>query len=99
MEMVKVGAKWESWGTRLRAHLKKKKSNLAKLAEKVERSEPTLRSWTNGTRQINLVDFFYICEAAEADPAIILFGTALLSQEQSKAIRDLASTLPSNQTQ
>lgn len=64
------------WGTRFREALKARNSNLAKLAEhkKVDRSESALRSWTNGTRDINLSEFLQLCDAAGIDPAVVLFA-------------------------
>lgn len=64
------------WGTRFRMALKAKDSSLAKLAghKKVNRSESALRSWTNGTRDINLAEFLQLCDAAEIDPSLVLFA-------------------------
>ena len=62
------------WGSRFRYHVKQRESSLAKVAEKMGLAESTVRSWTNGTRDINLSDFLRLCDAAEIDPAVILFA-------------------------
>jgi transcriptional regulator with XRE-family HTH domain len=78
--------RWKQWGPRLREHLKKNGSSLAKLAEKMidengdALAESTLRSWTNGNRKVNLADFFELCKKADADPALILFDQPLMSE-------------------
>lgn len=90
---------WKQWGRRLKVHLKENGQNLAKLADKMvdENGKPlaesTLRSWTNGNRQVNLSDFFELCSKASADPAQILFGQVLMSAEVEKQIGNLAATV------
>lgn len=84
---------WTLWGRRLKTHLKEKGENLASLAEKMTLSEATLRSWTNGTRRINLVDFMNACRLAKADPAQILFGKPVLSDDLKKQLGELAVTV------
>jgi transcriptional regulator with XRE-family HTH domain len=54
--------------------VKCKKSSLAKVAEKLGRAESTVRSWTNGTRDINLAEYLELCKAAGIDPALVLFA-------------------------
>lgn len=89
-QMPATNDSWKAWGKRLRVHLKESDSSLAKLAEKMDLSEPTLRSWTNGNREINLSDFFLACRHAKADPAQILFGQPLMSDDVKKKIGALA---------
>jgi hypothetical protein len=48
--------------------------SLKQIAEKLGRAESSVRSWTNGTRQINLVEFLELCDAAGIDPAACLFA-------------------------
>lgn len=80
------------WGKRFREFLQDKGKSLAWVAQRMPSktkegeslNESTLRSWTNGTRKINLVDFFAICEIAEADPAVILFGKPIMSEDHIK---------------
>lgn len=62
------------WGLRFRELVKSKKSNLAEVAEKLGRAESTVRSWTNGTRDINLAEYLELCTAADIDPATVLFA-------------------------
>lgn len=67
----KTGARW---ARRFREALKAQESSLAKVAEKMGVAESTVRSWTNGHRDINLDDFLRLCNAAEVDAAVILFA-------------------------
>lgn len=69
------------WGMRFRKAAYAKGWTLAKLAEKLPGEKPgqpmaesTLRSWTNGNRDVNLKDFVTLCNAAGLDPAVVLFG-------------------------
>ena len=66
-------AKWKNWGARFRMACRLKGLTLSKVAESMGNAESTLRSWTNGTRQINLTEFFTLCDAAGIDPYPILF--------------------------
>ena len=77
---------WRVWGTRLRVHMKEHRIRPVTLAAKFGISEPAMRSWINGNRQINLSDFFTLCVAAKADPRQILFGGMGLSLEQKQAL-------------
>jgi hypothetical protein len=56
---------WESWGSRMRAHIKRRGLKWNQIAELME---------MNGTRSINLREFFQLCTVVDADPAIILFN-------------------------
>lgn len=91
---------WKLWGRRLRVHLSERGENLGKLAERMidpdsgrVRAESTLRSWTNRNREINLSEFFELCKQAKADPAQILFGQPIMSEEVRKQIGALASSV------
>jgi transcriptional regulator with XRE-family HTH domain len=70
------------WGARFRQLAKGKKSSLAKIAERLGRAESTLRSWTNGTRDINLAEFLELCDAAGLSPALVLFSASGKSNEK-----------------
>lgn len=63
-----------SWGTRFRSLIRAKHLTLADLAERLDKSESALRSYTNGTRPIQLADFLHLCKAADVDPAAVLFA-------------------------
>jgi transcriptional regulator with XRE-family HTH domain len=63
-----------NWGAKFRQAIKLKHLNLAKVAEKLSVHEATVRSWTNGHRDINLSDFLKLCTAAKVDPWPILFA-------------------------
>lgn len=63
-----------AWGSRFRSLIRAKNVSLADLAERIGKSESALRSYTNGTRPIQLADFLHLCKAAEVDPAAVLFA-------------------------
>lgn len=71
------------WGARFRQAAYQKGWSLATLAEEMvdengkPMAESSLRSWTNGNRDINLSDFLRLCGIAKLDPAVILFGGAV----------------------
>lgn len=77
---------WQLWGRRFRAHCQEKDISLAQVAERIGKAEPTVRSWTNGTRMAGLDDFFALCHAVDADPSFVLFGIVSLTQDQSEAL-------------
>jgi transcriptional regulator with XRE-family HTH domain len=62
------------WGTRFRQMALGNGKSLKDVAEKLGRAESSVRSWTNGTRQINLIEFLELCDAAGIDPATCLFA-------------------------
>lgn len=62
------------WGARFREQAKERGLSLGQIAGKLDLAESTVRSWTNGTRDINLADFLKLCEAAEIDAALVLFA-------------------------
>lgn len=64
-------------------------------AVSVGRKEVTVRSWTNGTRDINLEDFFHLCKKTGLDPAIVLFDAPLMTREQRQRIDALAKSVDS----
>lgn len=67
---------WRDWGTRFRRACRDKQSPLTtkEVAERLDMAESSVRSWLNGTREINLSDFFLLCSAAGIEPASILFA-------------------------
>ena len=66
---------WKQWGARFRQAIADKPIPVrqAVVAERLGVADSTLRSWLNGSRDINLVDFFRICAAGDVDPRQILF--------------------------
>ena len=80
---------WKEWGDRLRAHMKKHHLRAATLAESLGLAESTVRSWLNGTRPLNLIDFFSLCSKAGADPKTILFGPVQLSEKDREMLGPL----------
>lgn len=85
-------AYWKGWAGRLRAHCKHYGFGLAQVAERMGRAESTVRSWTNGTRDMNLSEFFVLCDAARADPAAMLFGHLTLTSQQKDLVRALRAS-------
>jgi transcriptional regulator with XRE-family HTH domain len=69
---MKHDKKWQGWGQRFRLACRVNGLTLAQVAEKMDLAESTLRSWTNGTREINLSTFFHLCAAADVSPYAIL---------------------------
>lgn len=63
------------WGKRFRDLARDKGLSLGDVGEKLGRAESTIRSWTNGIRDINLKEFLELCTAAGLDPAIVLFAS------------------------
>lgn len=68
------------------------------VAAKLGMSEPGLRSWLNGNRQINLSDFIRLCEAVKADPRQMLFGAPYLSPEQRQVLGEAVAHILENDT-
>jgi transcriptional regulator with XRE-family HTH domain len=77
---------WRHWGDRLRLHVRESRQTWATIAQRMELSEGTLRHWCNGTREINLADFFRLCDVTAADAHLILFGKPYLSEESARQL-------------
>jgi transcriptional regulator with XRE-family HTH domain len=92
--MSKPDDPWRDWAARYRAEIKRRHKNLAKVAEALDVAESTVRSWTNGTREPNLSDFFAICRAGEVDPAMVLFGRPVMTDAAFKAAHEIAASIP-----
>lgn len=75
-QMAKKAA-WRDWGSRFREGCRAKKTSTRLVAGKLGLAESTVRSWINGSREINLADFIRLCEAAGLDPATVLFAGQL----------------------
>lgn len=87
---------WLEWATRFREHVRDRKLRWAKVAEDAGVSEPTIRSWLNGHRKINLEDFFSLCGAVDADPVRILFGRPLFTKRLQDALEDQQRPAPAS---
>ena len=96
--MASKDSDWKLWGQRLRTHMKEQRLRPVVVASRVGIEEPTLRSWINGNRQINLSDFFRLCAAVKADPRQILFGSVGLSAEQKQALGQAVVSILENDT-
>lgn len=84
---------WLDWTTRFRAHVRAKGLKWEKVAEDNSLTESGLRHWLNDTRDINLKDFFKLCQSVDADPALILFNTTSLDPEQLGALRKAVGSI------
>lgn len=74
--MAHANRDWRNWATKFREECRRRELSLAQVAERLDMAESTVRSWTNGTREINLSDFFRLCAVAEIDPQGVLFPVA-----------------------
>ena len=77
---------WKLWGPRFRAHMRENRLSTRAVAERLRMSESALRSWLNGNREVNVTDFFRLCDVAKADPRRILFGQVSLTTAQKEAV-------------
>jgi len=77
---------WKLWGPRFRVHMRENRLSTRVLAERLSMSESALRSWLNGNREVNVTDFFRLCDVAKTDPKRILFGQVGLSAAQKRAL-------------
>lgn len=74
----------------MRTHVRDKRAvTWTKIADDLGQAESTVRHWCNGTREINLSDFFRLCDAAQADPVKILFGRHTLTEEARKRVSNM----------
>lgn len=55
--------------------------------------ESGLRHWTNGTRPINLEDFFIICKVAGVDPALVLFNAPVMTEALKDKLSETVRTV------
>jgi transcriptional regulator with XRE-family HTH domain len=92
LRTIEAVKEWKTWGSRFRQQCRDKGLNLAKIAERLDLAESTVRSWTNGTRKINLSDFFRLCGAAGIEPSEVLFAEADQNQPLPDAEKFLAMT-------
>lgn len=67
-------SEWRHWGARFRNETGRKGVSTRNVAEKVDQAESTVRSWINGTREVNLTDFFRLCDAAGIESALVLYA-------------------------
>ena len=65
---------WRHWGARFRNEASRKKISTREAALRVDQAESTVRSWLNGTREVNLADFVRLCDATGIDPELVLFA-------------------------
>ena len=64
----------QDWSKRFRAHMRLHRLSQERLAEALDRTQGAIGHWLRGERKINLTEFWQLCEAAGADPKVILFG-------------------------
>jgi transcriptional regulator with XRE-family HTH domain len=85
-QFVVMANEWKLWGPRFRVHMRENRLSTRGLAERLRMSESALRSWLNGNREVNVTDFFRLCDVAKADPRRILFGQVGLAAAQKQAL-------------
>lgn len=83
---------WTGWAQRFRQHCSRHGLKLKDVADRLGKAESTVRSWTNGTREVNLTEFFALCAAAQADPATVLFGHVVLTERQRELVDALSAS-------
>jgi transcriptional regulator with XRE-family HTH domain len=104
-----MAEKWQDWGKRFRRLAEDNGYSLQSLADKLANEETgqqtgkrkrklkwaasTLRSWTNGTRDPNLGEFFRLCGAANVNASQVLFGALPMSAEFKQHLSALARTI------
>jgi transcriptional regulator with XRE-family HTH domain len=66
--------KSQTVGARFRNEAARKGVSTKAIAGRVDQAESTVRSWLNGNREVNLTDFFRLCDAAGIEPALVLFS-------------------------
>ena len=84
--VIAMTNEWKLWGPRFRVHMRENRLSTRVVAERLRMSESALRSWLNGNRQVNVTDFFKLCDVANADPRRILFGQVGLTAAQKQAV-------------
>ena len=67
-------SEWRHWGARFRNEASRKGISTREAAARVDQAESTVRSWLNGTREVNLADFVRLCDATGIDPELVLFA-------------------------
>lgn len=83
---------WRHWGARLKLHMKERGISQEAVAEKMDMTQGGFSHWVNGRREVNLGDFFRVCEIVRADPRDILFGET----DTSMVLSDLQRLLSEN---
>lgn len=64
----------KGWGTRFRAHMRLHRLSQERLAGDLGLTQGAIGHWLRGRSKITLEQFWRLCEAAGADPKLILFG-------------------------
>lgn len=64
----------KGWEQRFRAHMRLHKLSQERLGSDLDVSQGAIGHWLRGFREINLAEFWRLCEAAGANPKLILFG-------------------------
>lgn len=85
---AKSAATRPDWSDRLDAHVRGKGLLWSNIALAMGKTDGSIRHWRNGHRDINLKDFFELCNAAEAAPDVILFGGPVMTPQSIAALSD-----------
>ena len=65
----------KGWGVRFKAHMRLHRLSQEALGESLGVTQGAVGHWLRGRNKITLDDFWALCEAAGADPKLILFGS------------------------
>lgn len=64
----------KGWGPRFRAHMRLHRLSQERLGSDLGVTQGAIGHWLRGRSKITLEQFWALCEAAGADPKLILFG-------------------------
>ena len=85
-----IKREWEGWRGRLRAYLRENEIEDADAGATIGLSRELVRSWQNGHRTPNIDTLIRLCEEVGADPACIIFGARLMTNQDQEQV--LAAT-------
>lgn len=88
-------ADWPQWSQRFTDFLKdRQRRSLPSIADEMGLTVGGVRHWLNGHRQILLIQFFKLCEVAQADPQEILFGKTDRMSDRQRQMLDAYDSAP-----
>jgi transcriptional regulator with XRE-family HTH domain len=88
----------DQWGKRLKAWTRTAQITQDYLAGKMDVTQGTVANWLSGRREINLSDFFKLCEFAGVDAQYILFGTVPVETPATAALNRVLEQFPELQS-
>lgn len=84
----------ESWQARFKAHMKAKGLTQETVAERLGMTQGGVGHWLTTRNEISVANFLRLCRAANADPQVILFGSAPTGSELLDEIKKLVKSVP-----